>query len=110
MRREIYEEAVRRSANYPDITLNSEIDPMNLLDYISNIKNEVFYGGELEISIASELCNINIDTYREIHENNNLIGLSCMGYYDSSNNTERHLMILTNINGNHFRLAVKPIN
>lgn len=51
IRREIYEEAVRRSANYPDITLNSENGPMNILDYISNINNEGFYGGELEISI-----------------------------------------------------------
>lgn len=100
IRREIYEEAFRRSANYPNITLNSEIGPMNILDYISNNTNKGFYGGELELSIASELYNINIGACREIHENNNFIGLSYVGYYNSSNNTERHLMILTNINGN----------
>ena len=100
IRREIYEEAFRRSANYRNITLNSEIGPMNILDYISNNTNKGFYGGELELSIASELYNINIGACREIHENNNFIGLSYVGYYNSSNNTERHLMILTNINGN----------
>ena len=100
IRREIYEEAFRRSANYRNITLNSEIGPMNILDYISNNTNKGFYGGELELSIESELYNINICACREIHENNNFIGLSYVGYYNSSNNTERHLMILTNINGN----------
>ena len=34
IRREIYEEEVRRSDNYPDITLNSENGPMNIIDYI----------------------------------------------------------------------------
>ena len=45
VRQEIYEEAVRRRNNYPDITLNSEIGPLHINQYIDHILNDQLYGG-----------------------------------------------------------------
>jgi hypothetical protein len=71
------------------------------------MQNDGFYGGELEISIATELYNINIATYREIlNDKNEIIGYRYINYYNHNDNNEnRHLMILTNIDNIHFRLA-----
>ena len=65
VRREIFEECLRRQNTFPSITLDLEQGPMNINDYINHIQNEGFYGGELEISIAASLYNINIATYNE---------------------------------------------
>ena len=66
VRFEIYEEAMRRRDSYPDITLETESGPMNIREYVKNINTLGFYGGELEIGIASDIYNINIATYKEI--------------------------------------------
>ena len=107
VRREIYEECRNRQSNYPDISLETEQGPMNILDYINHIQSNGFYGGELEISVAAELYNINIATYMENRDiNNNIIGFTNINYYNHNDNNEhRHLLILTNIDNIHFRLG-----
>ena len=79
---------------------------MNIRNYVNHIQNSGFYGGEIEISIAVDLYNINIVTYNEIRDdNNNIMGYTYIRYYDSNDGQEnRHLMILTNRNHNHFNL------
>ena len=62
VRDEIYQEALNRINHYPDITIETELGPMHLHDYIHHINNPGFSGGELEISIASDIYNINIIT------------------------------------------------
>ena len=92
VRREIYEEAVRRRNNYPDITLDSEIGPLHINEYIDHIQNDQFYGGELEISIASSLYNINIATFEDLRTNEDIpIGFSFINYYNNDNSEDRHL-------------------
>ena len=39
VRQEIYKETVRRRNNYPDITLDSEIGPLPINQYIDHIQN-----------------------------------------------------------------------
>ena len=103
IRQEIYEEAVRRKNNYPDITLDSEIGPLQINQYIDHLQNDQFYGGELEISIASSLYIINIAIYEDLRNNeNNHIGFSFINYYNKDNSEDRHLMILLNQNNIHF--------
>ena len=60
IRNEIYNSLLNRFDNLPVITMNTEYGPMRIREYINNIQNEGFYGGELEISRAIELYNINI--------------------------------------------------
>ena len=93
--------------NYPDIILNTELGPMHIIDYINHIREDGRFGGKLEISIASNLYNINMETYLEINNNNEIIGYNFINYYNNNNeNNERQdLMILTNINNKHFRIG-----
>ena len=42
-RREIYEEALLRQNIYPDITIDSELGPLHIRDYIPNIINDGFF-------------------------------------------------------------------
>ena len=49
--------------NYPNITFQTERGPMSINEYVDNILPIGFYGGELEITIASSLYNINIATF-----------------------------------------------
>lgn len=55
VRDEIYQEAINRINDYPDITIETELGPMLLHDYIHRINNPGFFGGELEITIASNI-------------------------------------------------------
>ena len=55
---------MNRVNDYPDITLQTEIGPLSIRDYINHINQLGFYGGEIEINIiASDLYNLNIVTY-----------------------------------------------
>ena len=65
VRREIYNECIIRQNNYPDITIETEEGPMHILNYINHMQKDGFYGGELEISVADELYNINIATTKK---------------------------------------------
>ena len=101
--REMYEEVVRRRNNYPDITLGNEIGPLHINVYIDHFQNDQFYGGELEISIASSLYNIKIATLEDLRTNEDIpIGYSFINYYNNDNSEDRHLMILLNQNNIHF--------
>ena len=108
VRRKIYERCLLNINNYPDITLNTELGSMHILDYMDHIREDGWFGGELEISIFSILYNINIATYHEnLNNNNELIGYNFINDYNHNNDNfeNRHLMILTNINNSHFRLG-----
>ena len=80
---------------------------MNIRKYIYNINRNDFFGGELEIGIATNIYNINIATYNKIRDNNNIIGLNPINYYSNhnDNNEQRYLLILTNSDNIHFRIA-----
>ena len=78
---------------------------MRIKDYIDSIKNNGFYGGELEITIAASLYNINIANFNEIYKDIRLIGLSFINYYNIDRLENRHLLILTNINNSHYRIG-----
>ena len=106
VRREIYEAALLRINSYPDINIETETGPLHIRDYAPKIIEDGFFGGELEISIASNIYNINIATYNEIIDNNNPIGYTNINYYNNNdNNQNRHLMILINYNNIHFRMG-----
>ena len=106
VRDEIYQEALNRINNYPDITIETELGPMHLYDYIHHINNPGFYGGELEITIASDIYNINIVTYDDNINN----GFSFIRYYNNNKDENHHLLILTNTANIHFRLAYYKTN
>ena len=101
MLNEISNEELNRLNEYPDITIDTEEGTMLLREYVNHINTLGFYGGELEIHIASQIYNINITTYA-VHFNNR--GYSIIRYF---NNTQenRNLLILTNINKAHFSLG-----
>ena len=44
VRNEIYNEALNRLPNYPDITLETEHGPMNIRNYVEHIDQDGFYG------------------------------------------------------------------
>ena len=69
------------------------------------MQNDWFFWGELEISIANTLYNIKIATYREIYDNNNIIGFTPINYYIPDNSESRYLIILTNRDNIHFGLG-----
>lgn len=107
IRNEIYNTLLNRIDNLPDITMNTENGPMRIREYINNIQNPGFFGGELEISTAIKLYNINIAAYKEVNNNSQFKGLSFLNYYsEQQNNENRRLLILININVNHFRLGL----
>ena len=83
---------------------------MPIAEYINNIINESFYGGELEIAMASSIYNINIATFEERNIGENFLGLSFIRYFNVSNDNNKNLMILSNINNNHFRLSYEKTN
>ena len=101
VRDEIYQEALNRINNYPDITIETEIGPMLLYDYIHHIDTPGFYGGELEITIAIDIYNINISTYND-NENRRF---SFIRYYNNNKDENLHLLILSNADNVHFQLA-----
>ena len=78
---------------------------MRIKYYIDSIKNNGFYGGELEITIEASLYNINIANFNEIYKDIRLIGLSFINYYNIDRLENRHLLILTNINNSHYRIG-----
>ena len=115
VRREIYNESVNRINIYPDITMFSELGPLPIREYIDHIKENGFFGGELEISLASSIYNINIVTYNHIIRNDIIYGFNNINYYNNNdNNEQRHLMILLNYENSHFSLGyvnnAKPID
>ena len=106
VRNEIYLEALNRINEYPDITLETENGPMPIRQYINNINKPGFFGGELEIAIATGIYHINIATYNEIRNNDNFIGLTPISFYNNNiHDNNNHLMILTNIDNIHFRIG-----
>ena len=112
VRREIYDAAQLRMNSYPDITIDTEKGPLHIRDYIPKIIEEGFYGGELEISIAANIYNINIATFNEVTDNNfSPIGYTNINYYNNNDdNQNRHLMILINYNNIHFRMGYYNIS
>lgn len=65
VRNKIYQEPLKRINNYPEITIETEEGPMIIRDNINYIKNLGFFGGEIEISKASEIYDINLATYKD---------------------------------------------
>lgn len=88
------------------VTKNPDEKAFTYQRLCTKILEDGFFGRELEISIASNIYNINIATYNEIIDNNNPIGYTNINYYNNNdNNQNRHLMILINYNNIHFRMG-----
>ena len=82
VRKEIYNEAWKRRRLYPEITLDTENGPLPINEHINHINQDGLFGGELEISIAASIYNINIATYNAVlNSNNNLTGYTYINYY-----------------------------
>ena len=57
--------------------MDTEEGPLNIHQYINEMQNSRFFGGELEISLAHTLYNINVATYLQNYDNsNNIIGFT----------------------------------
>ena len=79
---------------------------MEINEYIDNILTHGFFRGDLEISISSNIYNINIVTYNEVwNDGDHLIALTPIRYINNENNENLHLLILTNINNLNFRIG-----
>ena len=105
IRKTIYEEALSRMNYFPNITMETENGNIKIYDYIKNIKNDGEYGGDLEISLAYDIYQINIAEYKEIYDDDNLINFCFIRYFNEGNNENRDLLFLTNLNNNHFRIG-----
>ena len=79
---------------------------MRMHEYINTIYDGN-HGGDIEISLVYVIFNINIGQYIEIRdENNNLKNLIFVKNINDFYDENKNLLILTNINNNHFfRLA-----
>ena len=87
----------------PNVIIETERGHMRINEYINHIKEESFC--DLENSFAYDIYNINIAEYTEVYFNNILLFLSFVKYINDDNNENKNLLILTNVNGNHFNLA-----
>ena len=106
IRQKIFTEAMKRLPNIPNIIMETEMGNIRIHDYIKSIKENSNFGGDFELSIAYDIFNINIAEYIEIRESNgNLINLSFVKYINDNNDEKKNLLILTNLDHNHFRLA-----
>ena len=108
IRKQIYERSKEfHNKNKDKIGLIENIDDLSMTQYINNkIQNEGEYAGDFEISIAHQLFNINIATYRPGEDNK----LSFIKFYNDDKNYKRHLLILIYINNNHYQLAYYKSN
>ena len=69
IRGRIYNEAIIRKNTIPNVIIETELGQMRIHDYINNIKDDGFQGGDFELSIGYELFNINIAEYKEYTKN-----------------------------------------
>ena len=69
IRGRIYNEAIIRKNTIPNVIIETELGQMRIHDYINNIKDDGFQGGDFELSIGYELFNINIAEYKEYAKN-----------------------------------------
>ena len=105
IRQYIYNEALKRKQNIPNIIMETERGKFKIHDYINTIKEPGNYGGDFELSIAYQLYNINIAEYTEVRDiNDNLLGLNFSKYFNDDNNENKNLLLSKNYN-NNFRIC-----
>ena len=106
IRQSIYNKAINRIRVIPNVIIETERGNIRMHDYINAINDDGNHGGDIEISLVYDIFNINIGEYIEIRDdNNNLHNLRFVKYINDNNDENKNLLILTNINNNHFRLA-----
>ena len=106
IRTQIYNEAINRINLIPNITIESERGNMHMHTYIQTIKDDGNYGGDFEISLAYDICKINIAEYKTVYDNNNnIINFTFIKYINDDNNESRDLIILLSFNNYHFNLG-----
>ena len=101
IRKEIYDKASENQKNNPQKIEILENNSLSKTQYINKMKEDGFYAGDLEISIASKIFNINIATYRPASSTT----LSFINYFSNDENYNRDLLILIYINNNHYKIA-----
>ena len=76
---------------------------MSIFRPLKKISN---YEGDLELSIAYDIFNINIAQYLlEKDEDDNIINLKFIKYINDNNNERKNLLLLVNENRDHFMVA-----
>ena len=106
IRQNIYNEALKRKPNIPNLIIDTERGKFKIHDYINTIKDIGNYGGDLEISIAYQLYNINIAEYTEVRDiYDNLLSLNFSKYFNDDNDEKKILLLITNYNNNHFKIG-----
>ena len=101
IREEIYQEALKNQRNNPQKLEIIENNQLSVTQYIDHIRKDGIFAGDLEISTAKELYNINIATYRPGTKNE----FSFINFYCDGTNYNKDLLILIYINNNHYQLA-----
>lgn len=87
---QIYNEAVKRKHLIPNIEIEIERGRMLIHEYISTIKDDKNYGGDLEISISYDLYNFNVAEYKEIYDSEGtLTSLEFIQYINNDNNEKQ---------------------
>lgn len=72
--------------------------------YINKINDNGNHWGDIEISLATDIFNINKENKKIRDENNNLKNLRFAKYINDNNDENKNLLILTIINNNYFCL------
>ena len=106
IRMRIYNEALSRLNVIPNVIIETERGNYRIHEYIHTIKEDGNYGGDLELSIAYDIFNINIAQYLlEKDENNNIINLKFIKYINDDNSERKNLLLLINENRDHFMVG-----
>jgi len=101
IRDEIFKKAQKRErSDLKGISLLENCD-LSATNYINNIQFDGGFAGDLEISIAHQLYDINIAVYQFNDDNN----LSFIKLYNDGRDNKKDLLILIYINNNHYQLA-----
>ena len=106
IRTKIYQEALNRINILPNVIIETERGKFKMHDYINTIKEDGNQGGDVELSIAYDIFNFNIDQYLVIRDSSsNTINLSFVKYINNENNEQKYLLILVNENHIHYNIA-----
>ena len=102
---DVYDYAKEHQNDYPNVAINTEIGLISIRSYIEMMKINRMYGGDFEIQIAHLIYDINIAIYQEIYYNKLLKDFRFISYINDHKSESRGLLILTNVDQNHWRLA-----
>lgn len=101
---QIYIEALNRSHIIHNVIIETEIDQYSSMNILIILKMKDFME-EIQKSVLQMIYSIYIAEYTELYLNESLFGVNFVNYTNNDNNEYKNLLILTNSNNNHFKLA-----